>query len=127
MIRTVHQHEQDYRIIHSHCRGSNRALRLRPCNSRRAGDSYDQRSGGYVGDPCYGSSSRNLLCDLVSDEAHQTLILLRVGDELIVAILFLGCLLRVMANHLLQPMPVGRLSFTFAVDITSPTWLSLGR
>ena len=31
------------------------------------------------------------------------------------------------ANKSLQPMPVGRLSSAFAVDITAPAWLSSGR
>jgi hypothetical protein len=30
-------------------------------------------------------------------------------------------------NNSLQPMPVGRLSSAFAVDITAPAWLSSGR
>jgi hypothetical protein len=32
-----------------------------------------------------------------------------------------------MPNNSLQPMPVGRLSSAFAVDIRHPAWLSSGR
>jgi hypothetical protein len=31
------------------------------------------------------------------------------------------------SNKSLEPTPVGRLSSAFAVDITSPAWLSSGR
>jgi hypothetical protein len=31
------------------------------------------------------------------------------------------------SNNSLQPMPVGRLSSAFAVDIIAPAWLSSGR